>query len=1032
MSRPRRYAAVVSSALPHNVVRTAARTLRRGSWLSVVVVVTDDNVAFLDDCVGALGAQSRRADEILLVVTGTAARTDLVVRGVTGSSWRIVRCDLPGRSGPEAMTAGAARASGSLLFFCDAGDTVAEGVLAGLLDGLLLPAAELAGAVPEDVGRVRLGDLMVRRGLWERTSAGVPEGPHAEWLSAARLVLAARGTAPAVGATRTGQRRGSGVAFGTMPVRAPWVEDWAAGVREVLALLEGRPALMQFLRWLLEEEVPWFLEDAERCTPRQWEVLADVTTELLARSGPAEVADLRVESRVRLWLAAHGRRDDLERFNLGRWLEEGQFPTRLCGDRVVADLRVPGDDLPEEVLTLGPSETRLVTRLRRLRWIDASTLELEVLAHIPHVGSDSAESSARLTLVGPNGAGVHVPVQHVVDPEANLRTGDRFADHSAGVLRGSVDVEGLLADARPGDRWSLEVEVRIGEVTRQGSVDDVDLRGSAGAFPVQGPGKLGLRSSGAGPGNWFLEAVPTPAGSGAAPVDGWSLTGVVLDGGEAFVTGTAAPGAAADGLTLTLHGPQTTEGVALELEDGRFRARVSLDCDPWGTGRRALPAGTYRFQLRAPGRQPLRLRVAPELAAVTPSTQRSAVHRLRLQRGLDGAALLTLTAPLADDEIGPAAQQRLQRWYASDEHRLDPSAVYLQSYTGQTATDSPLAIHQALRRQRPDLTLHWAVADSSTPVPPGSRPVLLRSREWYATLASAGWIVTNIDMDRWFEKRPGQQLLQTFHGYPSKTMGIAAWEGKNFTPLRIEQQLRRTSGTWDLLLTPAPAMDEHYRREYRYDGRILAEGYPRDDALVGPDRDRTREETRRRLGLRPGQRAVLYAPTWRDDLATNFRAAALSPVFDVELAARELGDDYVILLRGHRFHRRRGDLAGARLLDVTDYPEINDLILAADVAVLDYSSLRFDFALTGRPMVFLVPDLDRYTGGVRGFLYDFSSSAPGPKVATTTEVVAALRDLDGLARAHREDLIRFNQEFNGRQDGHAAERVVAAFFGPLA
>jgi CDP-glycerol glycerophosphotransferase len=152
--------------------------------------------------------------------------------------------------------------------------------------------------------------------------------------------------------------------------------------------------------------------------------------------------------------------------------------------------------------------------------------------------------------------------------------------------------------------------------------------------------------------------------------------------------------------------------------------------------------------------------------------------------------------------------------------------------------------------------------------------------------------------------------------------------------------------------------------------------------------------------------------------------------FDADQAARELGKDYVVLLRGHRFHRRRGE-TGARVLDVTAYPEINDLILAADAAILDYSSLRFDFALTGRPMVFLVPDLDRYTGGVRGFLFDFRESAPGPSTTSTSEVVAELRDLDALAARCRDEVRRFNETFNAEQDGHAAERTVRTFFGPV-
>jgi CDP-glycerol glycerophosphotransferase (TagB/SpsB family)/glycosyltransferase involved in cell wall biosynthesis len=372
-----------------------------------------------------------------------------------------------------------------------------------------------------------------------------------------------------------------------------------------------------------------------------------------------------------------------------------------------------------------------------------------------------------------------------------------------------------------------------------------------------------------------------------------------------------------------------------------------------------------------------------------------------------------------------ASQRLLQQWYAEADHVVDPSLVYFQAYQG-AVTDSPLAIHEELRRTHPGLRTVWAVAGESTEVPDGAEAVLIRSREWYAALATAAHIVTNADLDRWFVKRPGQRVLQTYHGYPSKAMGIGAWRSKGFTPLRIERQLRRTSGTWDLLLTPSAAMDAHYREQYRYDGEILAAGYPRDDVLVGPSAPTLREKARQELGI--GDRtAVLYAPTWRDDLATNFRAAPMGSIFDAEQAAAELGSDFVILLRGHRFHRHRPDL-GDRILDVTDHPEINDLILAADAAVLDYSSLRFDFSLTGRPMVFLVPDLDRYAGSSRGFLYDFRTTAPGPLVDDTDEVIAALKDLPGVVARHAEDYRRFHEEFNHLQDGHAAERVVEAFF----
>ena len=345
--------------------------------------------------------------------------------------------------------------------------------------------------------------------------------------------------------------------------------------------------------------------------------------------------------------------------------------------------------------------------------------------------------------------------------------------------------------------------------------------------------------------------------------------------------------------------------------------------------------------------EPRPLYAALSLAERFPEAQQSAAYRMRLTRGSGGRPAVRLHTPLADDEVGRHFQHVLRTDYRRATLPLDEKAVYLQSYTGHAATDSQVAIHEELRRSRPDLTLYWCVANAATRVPEGGVPVLMYSRRWYELLGSAKYLVTNVDFERWFERRPGQRVLQTFHGYPSKSMGISMWRAKQFSRRKIEGELRRTSRDWDLILTPAPEMDAYYRTEYDYDGPILSHGYPRDDIFFSELADEVRERTRRALGI-DGQTVVLYAPTWRDDLATRFGSSPLVQHLDLEQAAQALGDDHVLLLRGHRYHQaapRSG--TGPRVIDVTTYPEINDLLLASDVAVLDYSSIRFDFALTG-------------------------------------------------------------------------------------
>jgi CDP-glycerol glycerophosphotransferase (TagB/SpsB family) len=442
-----------------------------------------------------------------------------------------------------------------------------------------------------------------------------------------------------------------------------------------------------------------------------------------------------------------------------------------------------------------------------------------------------------------------------------------------------------------------------------------------------------------------------------------------------------------------------------------------------------LPSGRYLLQ------HPDGVRTAGALADALPRETVGRWHRLRVLPDGGGSPALHLGPPMADEEIGAYGQERLRRAYAARSTPTDPDTFYFESYAGRSATDSPLAIFHELVARRPGVRAFWGVQDHGQWVPEGARPVVLRSREWYAALAGARVLVTNTELEEWYVRRPDQLVLQTFHGYPSKAMGELQWRARQLPPSRIRVMRARSVDTWDLILTPTPEMTRHYREQYGYTGPAHEHGYPRDDALTQGDADRVRRSTRALLGLRDDQTAVLYAPTWRDHLATRPRGAALSDHLDVDRAAELLGDGFVLLLRGHRFHTvppsDAPEGARARVLDVTAHPEINDLVLASDVAVLDYSSLRFDYAQTGKPMVFLVPDLDSYAGALRGFLFPFEESAPGPFVATTDEVVEQLRDVQRLRAGWAGRLAEFNATYNAWQDGKAARRVVDRLLGML-
>jgi len=276
--------------------------------------------------------------------------------------------------------------------------------------------------------------------------------------------------------------------------------------------------------------------------------------------------------------------------------------------------------------------------------------------------------------------------------------------------------------------------------------------------------------------------------------------------------------------------------------------------------------------------------------------------------------------------------------------------------------------------------------------------------------------VANAAAPYWFVKKPGQTHLQTWHGTPLKRIGEDRGPG-DFSTWRHRRRVAAQAADWDALVSPSAYCSEIFRSAFRYDGPVLETGHPRNDVLVTDDGE-LRNRTRERLGLAEDDLAVLYAPTWREHVGVR----TSKPLYlDVERLTDRL-PQAVALVRGHYNSTGEDDVFvdHRRIRDVTRYPDIADLYLAADALVTDYSSVMFDFALTDKPMVLLVPDLDQYRDVERGFYFDIEGAAPGPMVTTTDAVVDALVGRDDHVAARG----AFRARFCPLDDGRASARVV--------
>ncbi|BDZ53725.1 hypothetical protein GCM10025870_07980 [Agromyces marinus] len=481
---------------------------------------------------------------------------------------------------------------------------------------------------------------------------------------------------------------------------------------------------------------------------------------------------------------------------------------------------------------------------------------------------------------------------------------------------------------------------------------------------------------------------------------------------------------------IELTSGKTTIVARVSEVDGAPVARFDLAGQNWGISTPSLPRGDYRLRIVDSG-VTITPFVSGDFAQRLPMVEFGDHVRAWIAARPNRSLQISLSAPLRNFQRSP---YQLERQRASSILRVadrEPQpSVFFRSLYGEVAGDSAEAIHHELRRRSSSLKLLWSTVDASVPIPEGGDRIYEGSTEFVRAISESKYVVVNVHQPDWFAKSPGQTLIQTMHGYPFKLAGRRHWEVSDLPPSRVESFLFRAS-EWDYFVSPSaystPLLEEFLPADWT--GTMLEIGYPRNDVLVR-DHSELRRTTRAALGIPDGRIAVLYAPTYRDYLSVDeFRAEALTAL-DLRALASALSRTHTILVRGHVMNARMGfSKRSPNVIDVTEYPSIAGLTAASDAAILDYSSLRFDYALTGKPMLFFNPDRERYFES-RPSMMPYEGTAPGPWLTSTSDVTRALRRLDRIEHRFASDVDRFRSRFMELEDGNAAARLVDRVFVP--
>lgn len=241
-------------------------------------------------------------------------------------------------------------------------------------------------------------------------------------------------------------------------------------------------------------------------------------------------------------------------------------------------------------------------------------------------------------------------------------------------------------------------------------------------------------------------------------------------------------------------------------------------------------------------------------------------------------------------------------------------------------------------------------------------------------------------------KRNGQLFINTWHGGGAyKKVGI---DIGNNSIRRLESQMEVINT--DIFFSSSEAFSRYAASGRLYNQRqVLATGLPRNDIFF-QTRPEIIERVYRALNLNPSDHFVLYAPTFRSDVKYSRSAQTIYPV-DIDVPnvmkslQKKISGNWRFCIRFHPGVKNI-ELPDDRIINCTDYPDMQELLYAASVIITDYSSVMWDASLTYKPCLIYGPDIDQYEKE-RGF-YTPSSEWPFPIARTNEELIENILDFD--------------------------------------
>ena len=358
--------------------------------------------------------------------------------------------------------------------------------------------------------------------------------------------------------------------------------------------------------------------------------------------------------------------------------------------------------------------------------------------------------------------------------------------------------------------------------------------------------------------------------------------------------------------------------------------------------------------------------------------------------------------------------------------------ILFESFSGRQYSCNPRAVYEYMLKHHPEYEMYWSIDKKFKDnfKAKNLKTVERYSIKWLFILGFSRFWVVNGRMPWTIQNSKHTRYIQTWHGTPLKKLVFDMEEVHmpNTNAEKYKMSFFKESRNWDVLISPNRYSTDIFKRAFKFEKEIFETGYPRNDVLIKDNNFEKIKEIKKKLGIPQDKKAILYAPTWRDNQFYKVGQYKFDLALDLAELQKLYGDQYVILLRMHYLVAENFDLSPYKgfAYDFSQKVDINDLYLVSDLLITDYSSVFFDYANLKRPILFYTYDIEEYRDVLRGFYFDIEKEAPGPLVKDMKSLIQNIEvfNREGEFQAYKNKYELFYQKYCYLDDGNATERVV--------